>query len=82
MAGSSVGFEDLGETTITPPFFFSLMLVSSLHGAKRKGHAPCLRVTLHPLAMVVCQDPSELVPMLVSKPDGLSACKEEAEWEG
>lgn len=58
------------------------MLVSSLHRDKGEGCAPCLRVTLHPLAMVLCQVPSELVPMLVPKPGGLSACKEEAEREG
>lgn len=41
---------------------------------------PCslLRVTLHCLATVLCQLPSELVP----KAGGISACREEAEWEG
>lgn len=53
------------------------MMVSSLHRDKGKGYVPCLGVTLHPLPMVVCQ-----VPMLVPEPDELSACKEEAEWEG
>lgn len=38
------------------------MLVSSLHRDKGEGCAPCLRVTLHPLAMVLCQVPVSWSP--------------------